>query len=409
MTWWSGHDAGFIAGAAAFFGHLFPVWLGFKGGKGVATVFGVLLVGRLEGRAGGRRDLDRGCGRDPLFRRSPRSSHSRRPRLILYFIGTPPEALMFLVLAFATSRSCTAPTSCRLRQGTEGKIGQKPGIARRVTARDGRRAARLAAAHPQPKTSGRAPSPASAAISATRAALEALPGSARPRRRAARRPRLSSRRCRARNGGGASGSAQDFVGTCEAAYPQRACRDRRRAAADRGARRSAALCSRPMVAIVGSRNASAAGLKFAERLARELGEAGFVDRVSGSRAASTRRRIAPALATGTVAVLAGGHDRIYPARAYRAARRRSAERRRDLRDAARLGTRARKIFPAATGIISGSLARRRDRRSGEALRLADHGAPRARTGPRGLRRARLAPRSARRRHQRTCSSRARRW
>jgi glycerol-3-phosphate acyltransferase PlsY len=33
-----------LAGGAAFIGHLFPVWLGFKGGKGVATFFGTLLA-----------------------------------------------------------------------------------------------------------------------------------------------------------------------------------------------------------------------------------------------------------------------------------------------------------------------------------------------------------------------------
>lgn len=38
-----GSQAGLLAGAAAFIGHLFPVWLGFKGGKGVATYIGVLL------------------------------------------------------------------------------------------------------------------------------------------------------------------------------------------------------------------------------------------------------------------------------------------------------------------------------------------------------------------------------
>ena len=39
-----GPDAAVLAGAAAFIGHLFPVWLNFKGGKGVATFFGVMFA-----------------------------------------------------------------------------------------------------------------------------------------------------------------------------------------------------------------------------------------------------------------------------------------------------------------------------------------------------------------------------
>ncbi|MTJ84321.1 MAG: glycerol-3-phosphate 1-O-acyltransferase PlsY [Telmatospirillum sp.] len=43
-TWMAGTDAGLVAGAVAVIGHNFPVWLSFKGGKGVATTLGVFLI-----------------------------------------------------------------------------------------------------------------------------------------------------------------------------------------------------------------------------------------------------------------------------------------------------------------------------------------------------------------------------
>ena len=72
------------------------------------------------------------------------------------------------------------------------------------------------------------------------------------------------------------------------------------------------LLSRPMVALVGARNASSLGLRMARRLAECLGAAGYVV-VSGLARGIDAEAHQAALATGTVAVQAGGVDVIYPA------------------------------------------------------------------------------------------------
>ena len=68
---------------------------------------------------------------------------------------------------------------------------------------------------------------------------------------------------------------------------------------------------RPALAIVGSRNASAAGIKLTRHFATALGEAGFVI-VSGMARGIDAAAHEAALARGTIAVLAGGIDVIYP-------------------------------------------------------------------------------------------------
>ena len=71
------------------------------------------------------------------------------------------------------------------------------------------------------------------------------------------------------------------------------------------------LLARPMVAIVGSRNSSAAGLKLTRSFARGLAEAGYVV-VSGLARGIDGAAHEASIETGTVAVLAGGIDFQYP-------------------------------------------------------------------------------------------------
>src|SRR5258708_18534453 len=78
-----------------------------------------------------------------------------------------------------------------------------------------------------------------------------------------------------------------------------------------GVRGAHDVLMRPVIAIVGSRNASGAGLKFAGTLARDLWEAGFVIASGLARGIDQAAHLA-SIDSGTVAVLAAGHDKGYP-------------------------------------------------------------------------------------------------
>jgi DNA processing protein len=72
------------------------------------------------------------------------------------------------------------------------------------------------------------------------------------------------------------------------------------------------ILHRPMIAMVGGRNSSSLGTRMARRLAHDLGQAGFVI-VSGlARGIDAAAHVA-SVATGTLAVMAGGVDVVYPA------------------------------------------------------------------------------------------------
>jgi DNA processing protein len=142
-----------------------------------------------------------------------------------------------------------------------------------------------------------------------RAALEALPALAR--RGGSTSPQICSRQDAQREIEASRKRGVVLVAIGEADYPRRLqmIDDPPPLIALRG---HTAVLAMPQVAIVGSRNASAAGIKITQRLTHGLCEAGFAV-VSGLARGVDAAAHRASLATGTVAVLAGGHDRIYPA------------------------------------------------------------------------------------------------
>ena len=117
-------NVGLIAGAAAFLGHCYPVWLGFKGGKGVATYAGLLTFASLKGlMVGGPVWL----GMFLLFRISSLAALTAAAIVPIgaYLLGETHFAVGVLaalsLLVFWTHRANLQ----RLLKGTEPKFGEK--------------------------------------------------------------------------------------------------------------------------------------------------------------------------------------------------------------------------------------------------------------------------------------------
>jgi glycerol-3-phosphate acyltransferase PlsY len=117
----AGADAAIAAGLGAFLGHLFPVWLGFKGGKGVATFIGLLIAFAWPAALGF-------CAIWLLVAFATRYSSlsaliaSAATPALLWAFGQPREALLFAALAAMLWVMHRANIE-RLMAGTEGKIG----------------------------------------------------------------------------------------------------------------------------------------------------------------------------------------------------------------------------------------------------------------------------------------------
>ena len=117
-----GPEPAMIAGLGAFLGHLFPVWLGFKGGKGVATYIGVLL-GLAWPIALSFCLIWLAAAALTRYSSLAALVASAATPVLLWIIGAPAQALLFASLSVLL---CIMHRGniVRLWQGTESRIGQ---------------------------------------------------------------------------------------------------------------------------------------------------------------------------------------------------------------------------------------------------------------------------------------------
>jgi glycerol-3-phosphate acyltransferase PlsY len=117
----AGPDAAIAAGLGAFLGHLFPVWLGFKGGKGVATFIGLLIAFAWPVALGFCAVWLAVAFATRYSSLSALAASALTPAMVWAF-GKPSEALLFAALAVMLWAMHRANIG-RLMAGTEGKIG----------------------------------------------------------------------------------------------------------------------------------------------------------------------------------------------------------------------------------------------------------------------------------------------
>jgi glycerol-3-phosphate acyltransferase PlsY len=121
--YFGGPNAAMLAALGAFLGHLYPVWLNFKGGKGVATYIGVLL-GLFWPAAAMFGALWIATALTTRYSSLSALIAAFVTPISLWWFGHPALASLFAVLTlllFYTHRENIR----RLQAGTEGKIGQK--------------------------------------------------------------------------------------------------------------------------------------------------------------------------------------------------------------------------------------------------------------------------------------------
>ena len=118
-----GGEAALAAAAGAFIGHTFPVWLGFKGGKGVATFLGCLLA--LDWRAAlAFAAVWAAVAAVSRFSSLAALVASALSPAVVWWFGDPRAALVLVFLALLLWLR-HRPNIARLAAGTEGRIGQK--------------------------------------------------------------------------------------------------------------------------------------------------------------------------------------------------------------------------------------------------------------------------------------------